>query len=159
MFRVYIYFHLFFIFIFLLFCLYLPFLQVADRSKVAIGIYPRGCVDRLLWFIISLYLFLLGSIFYAFCAFSSIRITVAFLSFWRWLAMGVQTLLSEHGARPTPRVTWTLSTIDYTELSDSGLTVLLVLSLRLSFYSPKRDLLLLESIYQSTSNTINMYST
>ena len=35
------------------FCLYLPFLQVADRSKVAIGIYPRGCVDRLLWFIIS----------------------------------------------------------------------------------------------------------
>ena len=30
------------------FCLYLPFLQVADRSQVAIGIYPRGCVDRLL---------------------------------------------------------------------------------------------------------------
>ena len=66
---------------FLLFVLYLPFLQVADRSPVAIGIYPRGCVDRLLWFIISLDLVLLGTIFYGFCASPYSGITVAFLSF------------------------------------------------------------------------------
>ena len=48
--------------------------------------------------------------------------------------------------------TWTLSTIDYTELSDSGYSVLLVLSLRLRSYSPTRELLLSESIYQSIIN-------
>ena len=40
-----------FIYLFLLlfiYLFYLSFLHYADRSPVAIGIYPRGCVDRLL---------------------------------------------------------------------------------------------------------------
>ena len=144
-----------FLFLFLLFyfrCfLSLTFLQDADRYQVAIGIYPRGCVDRLLWFIISLYLFLLGTIFYGFCAFPRSGITVAFLSFLAMIGDGGADPALWARCLPHPEgytgCTWTLSTIDYTELSDSGLTVLLVLSLRLSFYSPKRDLFLPESIY------------
>ena len=35
-------------FIFILVVLSLTFLQDADRYQVAIGIYPRGCVEKLL---------------------------------------------------------------------------------------------------------------
>ena len=52
-FRVLLFYFHFYSFYFILFVLSLTFLQVADRSQVIIGIYPRGCVDRLLWFIIS----------------------------------------------------------------------------------------------------------
>ena len=63
---------------------YLSFLHYTDRSQVAIGIYPRGCVDRLLWFIMIYYL------------------VPKKYGFWRWEQ---QTPLSEHGDCPTQRVT------------------------------------------------------
>ena len=43
---------LFILFYFILVVLSLTFLQDADRSQVAIGIYPRGCVEKLLTFLL-----------------------------------------------------------------------------------------------------------
>ena len=84
-------------------------------------------VDRLLWFIISLYLFLLGTIFYGFCAFSPIRNNRCFSLLLAMIGDGGADPALWARCLPHPEgytgCTWTLSTIDYTELSDSGLTV------------------------------------
>ena len=46
---------LLFIFLLSIYLFYLSFLHYADSFPVAIGIYPRGCVGRLLWLIIRFY--------------------------------------------------------------------------------------------------------
>ena len=71
------------LFLFYLFVLFLTIRLVADRSQVAIGIYPRGCVEKLLKFS----LVVLSTKKYGFGIFLIVEVTVPFLCFsdsWRW---------------------------------------------------------------------------